>query len=192
MREEDTPVISFSPDGRSDGRRDRRIKRGTMTRTRWRQKEILGEKERNREVRGCEAVGYPTVPERTRESRGGRVEKKKSRRDEMWTAPSQEGSFGAKSGQVGGFIVGLQGTPVVEDEDQGSRPSPRPKTLIGLASRATEGPPWLGTTSGQEGRRRLEIIGGIKRAGESGERKAEKRDDALREDPGTLLDSESF
>ena len=57
--------------------------------------------------------------------------------------------------------MGLQGPPVVEDEDQGSRPSPRPKTLIGLASRATEGPSWLGTTSGQEGRRRLEVSAAV-------------------------------
>lgn len=47
-REEDTPVISFSPDG-SDGSQDGRIEGGTMRRTRGggRQKEILGEKERN-------------------------------------------------------------------------------------------------------------------------------------------------
>lgn len=44
-REEDTPVISFSPDGRSDGSRAGRIEGGMM-----RQKEILGEKERNCQV----------------------------------------------------------------------------------------------------------------------------------------------
>lgn len=57
--------------------------------------------------------------------------------------------------------MGLQGTPVVEDEDQGSRPSPRPKTLIWLASRATVGPWWLGTTSGQEGRQKLEVSAAV-------------------------------
>lgn len=69
-------------------------------------------------------------------------------------APSQEGGFG---GQNGGFIVGLQGALVLEDEDQGSRPSPRPKTLFWLASRSTKGLSWLGTTSGREGRWRLEV-----------------------------------
>lgn len=76
-------------------------------------------------------------------------------------ASSQEGGFGAKSGQDGGFIVGMQGALVLEDEDQGSRPSPRPKTLIWLASRATKGPSWLGTTSGQEGRWRLEVSAAV-------------------------------
>lgn len=50
---------------------------------------------------------------------------------------------------------------MVEDEDQGSRPSPRPKTLIWLASRPTKGPSWLGTTSGQEGRWRLEVSAAV-------------------------------
>lgn len=76
-------------------------------------------------------------------------------------APSQEGGFGSKSGQDGGFTVGLQGVSVLEDEDQGSRPSPRPKTLIWLASRPTKGPSWLGTTSGQEGRWRLEVSAAV-------------------------------
>lgn len=50
-REEDTPVISFSPDGRTGGCRDGRIEGGTMRRMRGRQKEILGEKGRN-----CQAL----------------------------------------------------------------------------------------------------------------------------------------
>lgn len=50
---------------------------------------------------------------------------------------------------------------MVEDEDQGSRPSPGPKTLIWLASRPTKGPSWLGTTSGQEGRWRLEVSAAV-------------------------------
>lgn len=68
----------------------------------------------------------------------------------------------AKSGQDGGFIVGLQRALVLEDEDRGSRPSPRPKTLIWLASQPTKGPSWLGTTSGQEGRSwRLEVSAAV-------------------------------
>ncbi|KAL3999632.1 ATP-dependent DNA helicase Q5 [Sarotherodon galilaeus] len=71
---------------------------------------------------------------------------------------AKKAASGAKSGQDGGFIVGLQRALVLEDEDRGSRPSPRPKTLIWLASRPTKGPSWLGTTSGQEGRSwRLEV-----------------------------------
>jgi len=72
-------------------------------------------------------------------------------------ALSQEGGFEAKLGQDGGFVVGLQGALVLEAENQGSRPSSRPKTLIWLASIPTTGPSWLGTTSGQEERWRLEV-----------------------------------
>lgn len=50
-REEGTPVISFSPDGRPNGTWDGRTEGGTMTRMRGRQKEILGEK-----VRNCQAL----------------------------------------------------------------------------------------------------------------------------------------
>lgn len=50
---------------------------------------------------------------------------------------------------------------VLEVEEQGSRPSPRPKTLIWLARRPTEGPQRLGTTSGQEGRQRLEVSAAV-------------------------------
>ena len=52
-------------------------------------------------------------------------------------ARRQEGGFGAKPGRDGG----------VRDPGQ----SPGPKTLNRPASRPTEGPRWLGTTSGQEG-----------------------------------------
>lgn len=76
-------------------------------------------------------------------------------------APCQEGGFRAKSGRDGGYIVGMQGASMLEDEDQGLRPSPRPKTLIWLASRPTKGPSWLGTTSGQEGRWRLEVSAAV-------------------------------
>lgn len=58
-------------------------------------------------------------------------------------------------------LWGCRGAPEQEDEDQGFRPSPRPKTLIWLASRPTKGPPWLGTTSGQEGRQRLEVSAAV-------------------------------
>lgn len=74
---------------------------------------------------------------------------------------ASKAALGAKSGQDGGFIVGLQGASLVEDEDQGSMPSDRPRTLIWLASRPTKGPPWLGTTSGQEGRWRLEVSAAV-------------------------------
>lgn len=46
-REEGTPVISFCPDGRSDGSWDGETEGGTTRRMRGRQKEILGEKVRN-------------------------------------------------------------------------------------------------------------------------------------------------
>lgn len=50
---------------------------------------------------------------------------------------------------------------MLEVEEQGSRPSPGPKTLIWLARRPTEGPRRLGTASGLEGRRRLEVSAAV-------------------------------
>ncbi|KAI4831333.1 hypothetical protein KUCAC02_000880, partial [Chaenocephalus aceratus] len=55
----------------------------------------------------------------------------------------------------------LKAASVAEVEDQGTGPSPRPKTLIWPASQPTKGPPWLGTTSGQEGRWRLAVSAAI-------------------------------
>lgn len=77
-------------------------------------------------------------------------------------APSQEGGFGGQVRPGRRLHCGVaRGRRLVEDEDQGSGPSPRPKTLIWLASRPTKGPPWLGTTSGQEGRWRLEVSAAV-------------------------------
>ncbi|KAJ4924050.1 hypothetical protein JOQ06_000292, partial [Pogonophryne albipinna] len=62
----------------------------------------------------------------------------------------------------------LKAASVAEVEDQGTGPSPRPKTLIWPASRPTKGPPWLGTTSGQEGRWRLEVTAAVESLPHSG------------------------
>lgn len=74
---------------------------------------------------------------------------------------ARKAASGPSQDRTEATLWGCKRASRLEDEDQGSPPSPGPKTLIWLASRPTEGPPWLGTTSGQEGRRGLGVSAAV-------------------------------